>query len=88
VTATITDPNYTGTASGTFTIMAATVTAHITASDKMYDGTNVATITGCTLTGVLGNDVVTCIASGGTFASTGVGSGIVVTASESPGSSR
>lgn len=82
VTATVTDPNYTGnSASGTFTINRASVTAHITANDKVFDGTNVATIATCTLTGVLGSDTVTCAVGSATFASTGVGSGIQVTGS-------
>ena len=80
VTATVTDPNFTGnSASGTFTITRAFVTAHITVNDKIYDGTNVASIAGCTLTGVLGNDSVTCTVGSATFASVGVASGIQVT---------
>ena len=39
-----------------FSIAARPVTASITASDKVYDGTASASITGCALTGVLGAD--------------------------------
>ena len=47
------------------------LTASVTAADKTYDGNNTATITGCSLTGVLAGDVgnVTCTAGGATFAS-------------------
>ncbi|MGZ4896370.1 MAG: kelch repeat-containing protein, partial [Candidatus Angelobacter sp.] len=56
---------------GTLTVSAVSVTATLTASDKTYDGTNVATITGCSLTGVLAGDAgnVNCSGSGATFAS-------------------
>jgi len=49
--------------------------ASITAANKPPDGTTTATITSCTLTGVAPADAgnVTCIASGGTFASASVG---------------
>ena len=47
------------------------------ASNKAYDGTNAATITG-TLTGIVGTDVVTLVGTG-TFASINVANGIVVT---------
>lgn len=48
-----------------------------TAQDKVYNGTNVANITGATLVGVVGLDVVT-ISGGGTFASADAGTGIAV----------
>jgi hypothetical protein len=53
----------------------APVTASITAANKTYDTTATATITGCSLTGVLAADAgkVTCSASGGTFASANAG---------------
>ena len=35
----------------------------MTAANKVYDGTTTATLTSCTLTGVLGGDVVTCSAA-------------------------
>jgi YDG domain len=57
------------------------VTATVTAADKVYDGTNAATITLCSLTGVVSPDAVTCSAANATFASTGPGPGISVTAS-------
>ena len=47
------------------------------ASNKVYDGTTTATITG-TLSGVVGGDVVT-LSPAGTFASSSVGAGIAVT---------
>jgi hypothetical protein len=52
------------------------VTASITANDKYYDGTNIATLAGCTLTGVVNGDAVTC---GGTatFASIHAGNWLV-----------
>ncbi len=55
------------------------VTATITAANKPYDGTTLATITSCTLANVAPADVgnVTCIASGATFASASVGAGQV-----------
>ena len=56
------------------------VTATVTAADKVYDGANAATITLCSLTGVISPDVVTCSAASATFASIGPGTGISVTA--------
>ena len=44
----------------------------MTASDKVYDGNNTATITSCTLSGVIAPDVVTCSDSA-TFADKNVG---------------
>src|SRR6185436_4878277 len=46
------------------------------------DGTTSATITGCTLTGVLAGDAanVSCAAAGGTFATAAAGNGKTVTA--------
>jgi hypothetical protein len=80
VTATVTDPNYTGnSASGTFSIQRAPVTAHITAGDKVYDSNTTAMITGCTLTGVIAPDVVTCSVASASFGSANVASGVLVT---------
>jgi hypothetical protein len=62
------------------TINQATVTASVTAQDKTYDTTINATITGCTLTGVLGSDSVTCSPAAASFASANAGAGIAVTA--------
>ena len=39
----------------------------MTAANKVYDGTATATITSCTLTGVVGGDVVTCSAATASF---------------------
>src|SRR5690348_6742016 len=72
----LTSPSATTTA----TINQRNVTASITASDKTYDGSGVATITGCTLEGASGNhgvvsgDTVGCDASNGKFASKDAGS--------------
>ncbi len=54
-----------------------TVTGAI-AQNKVYDGNNTATITGATLNGVVGSDVVN-LTSAGTFNSVNVGSGIAIT---------
>jgi hypothetical protein len=65
----------TTTANNTGVINRAPVTASITAANKPYDGTAVAAITGCSLTGVLAVDAnnVTCSAVGGTFSSANAG---------------
>jgi hypothetical protein len=52
------------------------------AQNKAYDGTNAATITGASLVGVVGSDVVS-LAGGGTFGSVNVANGIAVTAAYS-----
>ncbi len=59
------------------TAKALTVTGATTAN-KEYDGTNTATITGGTLVGIVGSDVVTLTQSG-TFGQTGVGTNIAIT---------
>ena len=56
-----------------------TVTASITAADKVYDGSTAATITGCTLIPVPVGDV-SCTATGAAFATASAGSGIPVSA--------
>jgi len=58
------------------------VTASITASDKVYDGT-AAAITNCALTGVIASDTgnVGCLASSSAFSDKNVGMGKAVTAS-------
>ena len=48
------------TATTTATITALTVTPAVTVANKVYDGTVSATLTSCTLGGVLGGDVVSC----------------------------
>ena len=65
-----------GSASGTITGRALTVTSAVVTS-KAYDGTTVATITG-TLSGVLNTEAVTLVGTG-TFASKNVGANQVVT---------
>ena len=49
-----------------------------TTSNKVYDGTNTATVTGGSLVGIVGSDVVTLTQSG-TFAQTSIGTGIAIT---------
>jgi uncharacterized protein (TIGR02145 family) len=51
----------------------------VTASPKVYDGTTTATITGGTLSGVLGSDDVTLFLGSGTFATSNVGTAKAVT---------
>jgi len=76
------DGNYqltSSTASTTATIDPRNVTSSITASDKPYDGTRDATITGCTLEAATGNhgvvsgDTVACDATNGKFATKDAG---------------
>ena len=52
----------------------------MTAANKVYDGTPTATVASCTLTGVVGDDVVTCSAAAATFDTATVGTGKTVTA--------
>jgi hypothetical protein len=80
-TFTSTNPNYnnSGSGSASLSIAKATVTASVTAANKPYDSTKTATVTACTLSGVLGSDNVTCSGTG-TFASANAGNGITVTA--------
>ncbi|TSA35256.1 MAG: T9SS C-terminal target domain-containing protein, partial [Porphyromonadaceae bacterium] len=91
---TVTGYTLTGTASGNYSIGPLTgVTANITvkpltlpdaaASNKPYDATAAATITG-TLTGIIVPDVVTLTGTG-TFASVNVGTGIAVTSTSTLG---
>jgi filamentous hemagglutinin family protein len=69
----------------TANITPATLTVSGTsASNKVYDGTTAAALTGGTLTGVIGSDTVTLTQSG-TFATKNVGTGIGVTASDTLG---
>jgi gliding motility-associated-like protein len=62
---------------GVITAKPLTVTG-ITTSNKVYDGTNIATLTGGTLVGVISPDVVNFTASG-TFSQSTVGTGISIT---------
>ena len=56
------------------------MTPTVTAANKPYDGTTSATLTSCTLSGVLGGDVVTCTGTAA-FATASVGAGKTVTVS-------
>ena len=71
----------TSVATATAAITAKTVNGSITASNKVYDGTTTASITGRTLTGVLAADVADVTLTGGTatFADKNVGTAKVVT---------
>ncbi len=84
ITATFTPSDTTDytTASATagYSVNAAAVTASVTAANRTYNGTTAATITGCTLTGVVAGDSVTCSAAAATFATKNAGTGIAVTA--------
>ena len=62
-----------------FAVAAKALTPHITADDKVYDGTAAATITGRSLTGIVGTDDVTLTGGSATFADKHVGTGKVVT---------
>ena len=68
------------TATTTASITAVSLTPAVTVANKMYDGTMSATLTSCTLTGVVGADVVTCTGSAA-FATASVGAGKTVTVS-------
>ena len=68
------------TATTTATITAVALTPAVTAANKVYDGTLGATLTSCTLTGVLGGDVVSCTGTCGVRHG-GVGAGKTVTVS-------
>jgi hypothetical protein len=74
--------SFSGFTAGTLTVNKAPVTATVTASNKGYDSTTTATITGCTLSGVLAADTgnVTCSAAAGAFSDAKVGTGKTVTA--------
>jgi hypothetical protein len=66
--------------SGTLTVTTASVAGHITASDKTYDGTPTATITGHSLDGVIGSDDVSLTGGAASFDNKNVGTGKSVTA--------
>ncbi len=63
----------------TLTVTPATVTAGVTASDKTYDGTTAATITGRSLTGVFASDAVNLTGGTAAFVDKNVGNGKTVT---------
>ena len=75
VVATVDNPNYTGIASDTLVIDKATVIPHVTANNKIYNGTNEATIAARSLTGVIGADVVSLSGGSASFANKNVGNG-------------
>ncbi len=86
VTATISDPNYTGSAAGSLVIAPAPLSVSgISASSKVYDGTTAAVLdtAGASLDGVIPGDSVGLVTSSasGAFASKNVGSAETVTVS-------
>ena len=64
----------------TASVAAVSLTPSITASDKVYDSTNSATLITQTLAGVLGGESVSLTGGGATFADKNVGIGKTVTA--------
>ena len=56
------------------------MTPSVTAASKPYDGTTTAVLTSCTVSGVVGGDVVAC-SGAAVFNSANVGTGKTVTAS-------
>ncbi len=80
VTGTVNDANYQGSEAGTLVVSQKELTVTgATAQNKVYDGNNVAQITGATLTGKVGDDDVTLAnATTGTFAQVNAGTGIAV----------
>ena len=60
-------------------IAPAILTPTVTVDSKTYDGTQAATITGCTLAGVIGGDVVDCATARATARFTGAGAGDAIT---------
>ena len=89
-TVTLSGASLTGSAAGNYSltsvatttanITALSITGSITAADKTYDRTTAATITGRSLTGVLGGDTVSYAGGTATFADKNVGNGKIVTA--------
>ena len=67
-------------ATTTANITAVPVTASVTAANKAYNRTPAATITTCTLSGVLSGDTVACAAASAAFDTAAVGTGKPVTA--------
>jgi hypothetical protein len=67
-------------ATDTLVISPKTLTGHITADNKEYDGTTDAVVHAVTLTGVVGSDDVSLQVDPGSFASADAGNGITVTA--------
>ncbi len=67
-------------ATTTADITALAITGHVTADDKIYDGTTAATIASRTLTGVIAPDVVSLIGGTASFTDKNAGTGKTVTA--------
>ncbi|MGH7511757.1 MAG: YDG domain-containing protein [Gemmatimonadales bacterium] len=67
-------------ATTTASITAASVTPHVTANNKVYDGTTTATIATATLTGAIAGDDVSLTVGSATFDTRNVGTGKTVTA--------
>jgi hypothetical protein len=65
---------------GTLSVAVASLTPHITASDKVYDRTAAASLSSQTLGGVTGSDEVSLVAGSASFDSKAVGNGRTVTA--------
>jgi len=72
---TLTQPTVTG----TITVKSLSITG-VTASNKVYDDATTATLTGGSLAGIVGADVVTLTAGTGTFADKNIGTAKIVTA--------
>ena len=69
------------TATTTAAITATTLTPSIVVAGKAYDGTAGATVTSCTLSGLVGGDVVSCTGDAASFDNAAVGTGKTVTVS-------
>ena len=67
-------------ATGTIAVAEKSVTATVTASNKVYDGTDLATTTSCSLNGVVDDNDVGCAVTSATFSDSNVGTGKNVTA--------
>ena len=79
VTATTSDTNYTGSRAENFSIAAKGITGTFTASNKGYDGSDSASVTGRSLSGVETGDTVTLEGGTATFANALVGNAKTVT---------
>ena len=83
-TLTLATPGATGSLSASKDLVINTdapVTASVTADDKVYSGNNAANISACVLSGVIGDDIVTCTAGGpNTFDTQDIGTDRTVTA--------
>ncbi len=85
VTISATNAGGTGSATLVYTITAKNLTVTgATVTSKVYDRTTTSTISGSTLVGIFGADVVT-ISTTGTYTSASVGTGIVVTSTQTLG---